>query len=163
MSLPVSIIDSRIATLETQYRLNSCMISSRGYNGGSFTIPVPGTKIIIPSSGNVRLIWQLALYGGHTGYGSGSDSVNISMFVKNETTNSTIDTSTAIVGGRGAVALQDREEINFKAIAGNTYQLYLQVFVFTDDHVVAFFNGGILWVLPPSQTTAPVSGYLFYN
>lgn len=165
MSIALSKLNTRVGVFETQYEISSCMFSTFNNNGGIYTFRVGGTKITIPSTGNLRLIWKLNQLGCHTGTGGSTDYVYAYMFVRNETTSpaTVVGQTTEIRGGRGAPTLQNDTTITFEGVAGNTYQLYLGVRVQSDDHAVAFFNGGTLWVLPPSQTTAPTSGYLFYN
>lgn len=160
ISMPKSFstLDQRINVFETQYVIPSCIFSTFGNDNSEHDIRVAGTKITIPSTGNKKLVWSLNQYGCHCGYGSGTDSVDAYMFVRNETTSTVVITTTQISGGRGTPTLTS-SAIVMTGTAGNTYQLYLHVLVNSDDHVVAFFNGGLLYVLPPGSSL-PTSGYL---
>ena len=158
MSIAMSALDSRIAVYEDQYIINNCCFSTLANNGGIYNVRVGGTKITLPAA--KRLIWKLNNYLAHCGGGAGSDLISVYMYVKNETTAATVAQTTTLTVGRGASSSIDSQEINFEGSAGSTYQLYMYVSVASDDHCVAFFNGGILWVLPTTQTTAPTTGYL---
>lgn len=160
----VSELDTRINVYENQNILRSCYLSTYASMNWVFTWRVAKSKITIPAAGgDQQLIYQFTQYGGHCGPGTSTDYIYVSMLVKNETTGTIVAQTTELTCGRGPQNTANNIELKLVATAGSTYQLYFNVRSSTDDHLMAWFNGGILWVLPTTQTTAPTTGYLFYN
>ena len=163
MAQSLSNLDSRIDVYESQYAFSGFVWSTYANNGAVANVKVPGTKVNVPASGDRRLIYDIPVFGCHCGGGGGADNVYLYLYLKDETAGTAVTNAntTTLTGVRGVVATGS-QSISYVGLAGKTYQLYMYVSVASDDHCVAYCNGGILWVLPSTATTAPTTGYLYY-
>lgn len=153
----LAVVNNLVTKNNTTFIFSACISSAFGGRGaGEIIRRFAGTRVTIPSSGNKRLIYRILDYGCHCGTGSSSDLCYTRIQLRKVSSgNSIVATTGDAIGGRGGAAVNNNTQLSIIAEAGHTYELWLRILPDTDDHWVAFSNGGFMYVLDPSLTTIP--------